>query len=181
MLTDQSAPHALLNPIPPLLRGNHRNAGTRQVPGRPPLQLLRPGRRVVLGLLLLGIGTAGTHVPGPATGRPPPRMTSMNCDSMQHTLHLSHALARVSHAQDQSRYPDSSPTAVPLATLLHSTFTHLSTPPPPCISPLTPQVCSALLVLAPRGSLPQSALVCTVSTCQHLSELQGELKQTLVP
>ena len=93
MLIDQTVLRALLNHILLLQHGNHRNAGMLQVPGRPPPLLLQTGRRVVLGLLRLGLGNAGPLVLGPATERFPPRMTSMSCDSMQHTLPLSLALA----------------------------------------------------------------------------------------
>ena len=169
MLTDQSAPHAPLNHILPLRRGKHRNAGTRQVPGKPPLQLMLHGRRVVLGLLRLGLGIAGTHVLGPATERVPPRMTSRSCDSMQHTLHLSHALAWFRMLRPVS-LPRQLFTCCP--TRVSSRF-HFHAPSHPNTHlhffDDTTSVSSCCLPLSP---LRQSHSIGTCLHCQHLSALE---------
>ena len=170
MLIDQNVPHALLNHTLPLHHGTPRNAGNRQVPGRPPLLLLQNGRRVVLGLLLPGIGIAGPHVLGPATERVPLGTTSRSCEGMQHTLHLSHALTwfrmlRISLATPAALHLLPHPLLylipphAPLQHLPHLHFSYYGTTSVPL----------ALPCLMP---LWQSPPVCTCLHCQLLSALE---------
>ena len=171
MLIDQNVPHALLNHTLPPHHGTPRNAGNRQVPGRPPLLLLQTGRRVVLGLLLLGIGIAGPHVLGPATERVPLGTISRSCEGMQHTLHPSHALAwsrmlRISLATPAALHL--LPPPLFFVTPLHAPFHHHFLT---CNFPsMAPQAC--LLRCLDRCRCGSLAPVCTCLHCQHLSALE---------
>ena len=168
MLIDQTVLRARLNHILLLQHGNHRNAGMLQVPGRPPPLLLQTGRRVVLGLLRLGLGIAGPLVLGPATERDPPRMTLMSCDSMQHTLHLSHALAwfrmlwiSLAHLAAPHLLPPFCFLLTPLPRPLHlNTSLHFFDDTTSVFSHLLASVATVAVSLCPHLSA-LSALVCT--------------------
>ena len=182
MHIDLNVLHAPLNHILQRRNVTNRNAGIRRVPGSPPPLPLQNGWRRVPRPLPPALGSL-VHVPGPATERLPLGTTlSRSCEGTQHRLPPSR-LYPVSLAPDQSR---------PLAALLllppyfssphqhhapfpHHMFLHFSFG--------TTSVHGLFLFCLCRrcGGLLWSALVCIVSTCQHLSELQGELKQTLVP